>query len=514
MSRGVRDLRDLICVSRLTFHEDEEDEIFSDEDRIISRLSLESSKSVVTSSSRNTPVVSPDSGCITETSDINSVLPVQTQLDDSDVVSNDEVHFKSSKTGNAKLTNNHKKRRKKVEVSLQPARHELPKPSPLPPVKKSSESKINSHPPENLKKQTTKVKSRVNYDDILIFMDATMVANWLKRSNEAIQELAKFINSKENFVQFSHFWLSDFPDFQKKEIFSMEFDILLDEIGLAFAVGRDSNKVVRRDMLDLCGSVFKEYPVKLLGSSGPYLFLDYLDTLTSEKDDQYKKLLSDVRCSTSNRQYAQWLLATRSFALVNVWSSVVNFYRNLTGVAIQSKPLDVSKFKETSHKRMMQSIQLGYIDVISYLIKSGHVSMSYTDSQRKSLLFIAVMQNQPDVVKYFLSKEDSIDVNQPADNGNTALHAASNSGNLPIVEILCGCSRTNVNCINTQCDRSTPLHLAVMHGHEQIVTCLLRHGADPQLKMADKTATDLAVDFDQKEILKLLEDNGKQDSVT
>jgi hypothetical protein len=40
-------------------------------------------------------------------------------------------------------------------------------------------------------------------------------------------------------------------------------------------------------------------------------------------------MLSDVKCSTRNKQYAQWLLATRSFAIVSCWSAIVNFYRNL-----------------------------------------------------------------------------------------------------------------------------------------------------------------------------------------
>ncbi|CAL1546431.1 unnamed protein product [Lymnaea stagnalis] len=533
MSRGVRDLRDLICVSRLTFHESEEEDIFSDYD---GTLSNEKSFSCTSSQSDNsksdspldsTDVVSPDSGCITEspvTSTSQSASVDRFENEDNLFMTGLQNKIKDTKLSlsldNAKLIKNPRKKKKKSNISHKPMRHDLPKPAPLPPVQSSPSklSKLGEHkldinqsktvtaPSQN--HQPSKVKTRIHFDDILTFMDATIVANWLKRSNEAIQELAKFCNSGENFIQFAHFWLSDFPDFQKKDIFSMEYDILLDEIELALVVGRESKQVERRDILDMTGAVFKEYPVRLMGSQGPHMFLDYLEILTSGKHDQYKKLLSDVRCSTSNRQYAQWLLATRSFALVNVWSSVVNFYRNLLGVVTSQdkSSSDQGSSKELSHKRIVQSLRLGLTDVVNYFLVSGHVKSTYLDPHRKSLLFLAVMYTQPEVVKYLLTKVNpAIDVNQAADNGNTALHAAVNSGSLTIVSMLCESDSLNVNCVNKQCDGATPLHLAVMHGHTDIVDCLLKHNSNPLLKMADKTAVELARDFNQSEILNILE---------
>lgn len=53
-----------------------------------------------------------------------------------------------------------------------------------------------------------------------------------------------------------------------------------------------------------------------MSSKGAHLFLDYLDVLTSERATAYRRLLSDVKCGTKVKQYAQWLLAIRSFSLV------------------------------------------------------------------------------------------------------------------------------------------------------------------------------------------------------
>ena len=64
-----------------------------------------------------------------------------------------------------------------------------------------------------------------------------------------------------------------------------------------------------------------------------------------------------------------------------------------------------------------------------------------------------------------------IDVNKPADTGNTPLHAAANVGHFKCVQTLLNCGPTaiDVNVINPQCENATPLHLAVMHGESTFI---------------------------------------------
>ena len=57
-----------------------------------------------------------------------------------------------------------------------------------------------------------------------------------------------------------------------------------------------------------------------------------------------------------------------------------------------------------------------------------------------------------------------IDVNCPADTGNTPLHAAANNGNVNLVTILLQNPRIDINSKNPQCEDATPLHLAIMLG--------------------------------------------------
>lgn len=534
MSRGVRDLRDLICVSRLTFHESD-DEALSETGAQIRRqlssvsLSSQSTDSRTPRGPTSARVISPDSGFVTNGSPgtsgpslVNSEDSVREEADSffittSSIPPSPTQQVPSTTQATFVRSTKKKRRKKSGGLPLEPTRHELPGPSPLPPVEKIAGTDIlreqellEAKPSYERAKsaRNNKTRTRVNFDDMLTYMDATIVASWLTRANSAIEEVTIYCSKADNFVQFAHFWLSSFPDIQKKDIFAMEYDFLIEELKLAFTVGREERKIVRGDLVDLCAAVFKEYPQKLLGGKAPHIFLDYLDILSSEKQAEYKKLLSDVRCATTNRQYAQWLLAVRSFALVTVWSSVINFYRNLTGRGeTQGMPILSLSSSDQSvpNRRMLQAIRLGYIDVIHYLLLNGHVSSTYCDSHRKTWAFMAVMHNQPAVLKYLLTKaHPAINVNQPADTGNTALHAASNSGNLALVEMLCDYNGIDVNCVNSQCENATPLHLSVMHGHEEIVSCLLKHGADPSLKMGDTSVTALATDFDHNEILKLL----------
>ncbi|KAK3580734.1 hypothetical protein CHS0354_005744 [Potamilus streckersoni] len=532
MSRGVRDLRDLICVSRLSFHHSEEEEYFSDDNlhQDLDNISIGStgssdcgrhdSKNEVMSPQR----VSPDSGCIT-----NGGSPLHLFSSDNLIIPTapSETRFKKSRIN---------KNKKKKVLDTEPTRHELPRLTPLPPVGASIQvnnndtvdepgSKSTSHTEEDMldkevrpvsapppphhaqfKQHLKKTAPRNNFDAVLSYMDATVVSGWLTRANRSVGDLTHFCKTEDNFVQFAHFWLTDFSDRQKKEIFELEHEILVEELNFAFAVGKDQRKISHRDITGLIKALFHEYPVKLLSSKGPHLFLDYLDILSSERTSDYKKLLSDVKCSTKNRQFAQWLLATRSFALVSVWMAVLNFYHNLQGRSQGPRlPQSDSSDTDANERRIQQAIQLGYIDVVHYLIVSGQVDPQRIDEHGRTLIFNAVMHSRPKIVQYLISRvKPAIDVNRASDTGNTALHAAANNGNVNLVTELLMNPDIDVNCCNSQCENATPLHLAVMHGHAEIVGALLRAGANFSQKMGNMLPLDIARDFDHHDVVKLL----------
>lgn len=499
MSRGVRDLRDLICVSRLTVR-DSDEEVISDDEVVVKdldALSISSASSVESLKHTNSVErhVSPDSGCVT-----NSSTPPETAI---------EADVTPKRTKPKKR----KKRDKKPMFDIIPGTFDLPKAEVLPPVASTSYGSILSETQDVDDVSSPVVDKRVrskgtNFDDMMCYIDATVVSTWLARANKSVQNLCDFCLNAEKFVQFSHFWLSDFPDQQKNEIFELEYEIIVEEANFAFAVGRDQRKVINRDILSLISAIFREYPGVLLSSKGPYMFLDYLHVLSSDKHTSYKRLLSDVKCSTRNKQFAQWILAMRSFTLLSVWCAIVNFYRNLKRDVSpgQDRSLLSSSSKESiHHQRVVQAIRLGFVDVLHYYITTALVNPHYKDSQNRTYIFTAVMYNQPSVLHYLINRvKPPIDVNCPADTGNTPLHAAANNGNVNLVAILLQNPRIDINSKNPQCEDATPLHLAIMLGNDEVVEKLLKMGANVQLKMGDLTAQDIARDFGHAELLPLL----------
>lgn len=190
-----------------------------------------------------------------------------------------------------------------------------------------------------------------NFDNILTYIDASIVTEWLNRANRYLKKMFKWhqtfdtgnkhVLKHESFVLFADFWLGSssssadtesskqhLSDKQRRQLIEMEYSIIQDEVIQAFQVGLDSHEINLNDVFKLLRAVFKEYPVKLMSFRGNYLLLDYIDILSSDRNDpNYKRLLSDVKCRTVNKQFAQWLLSIRSFALINMCWAVVRFFR-------------------------------------------------------------------------------------------------------------------------------------------------------------------------------------------
>ena len=333
MSRGVKDLRELICVSRLTVRHSDDEEFSSSEDstRTSHDLDQEDDQSL-TNRLDNLSVSSGDdsrqgsAGLRTNSRGNYSSDSGFVNGQNGDGTCSIAPKPPASDTGKH-ARRKRKKKRKAVQAFL--TKHDLPSVAPLPPLRNNSDLSVGSGEYDG--SVAINNNRRSNFDDIMVYMDASVVSDWLQQANQVVSELSQWCCDAENFVNFAHFWLTDFPDIQRMEIFKLEFSILLDHLQLAFASGQESGKVKHRDLLHLLDAILREYPGKLFSSKGSHLFLDYLDILTSERHDPYKKLLSDVKCSTRIKQYAQLMLATRSFALVSMWSAIVNFYRSLLG---------------------------------------------------------------------------------------------------------------------------------------------------------------------------------------
>lgn len=353
-----------------------------------------------------------------------------------------------------------------------------------------------------------------NFDHMLTYIDASVVGEWLNRANRSLRKMHRWhqdnsslYKSKqpdkllkyESFVNFANFWLgcnkiSKLDHKQRRQLLEMEYSIICDEVTQAFQIGIESQEIGIADIHRLLHAVFKEYPLQLLSFRGVYMLLDYVDILGSNRLDEYKNLLSDVKCRTVNKQYAQWLLSIRSFSLINLCWSIVKFYKNTCEEEVKKNvektPLEEldcrisslsvariekSRSESTSstisssstesnfmrpkstknnfiHKPEVDFIPVSkqekfdfyleavlkndYPEVLHYLITTKKCDPLQIDEKGRTLIFLAVINDLPKILNYLVRRCPSIDINAQCHSGNTALHAAVNQGNLVLVELL------------------------------------------------------------------------------
>lgn len=108
----------------------------------------------------------------------------------------------------------------------------------------------------------------------------------------------------------------------------MEFSIFMDELEFSFRAGLKGGSVSLTDINNFAHAILWEYPKQFNSSECSDYFLSILLCLCSgRKNNYYHALLSDVQCSKLMKQFFQLILATRAFAIVNICTGVLKFYK-------------------------------------------------------------------------------------------------------------------------------------------------------------------------------------------
>ncbi|XP_067407047.1 protein FAM220A isoform X2 [Emydura macquarii macquarii] len=326
-------------------------------------------------------------------------------------------------------------------------------------------------------------------DKVFNHFDSTSVTDWLEKTYSSISDLGVWCCTGDNFVHFAHFWLSELQYNQKLQLLELEMGIIEDELQLAFLNGLESD-FQPSDLHSILAATLSEYPMDLLSNQKPYIFLDYLNLMSSKQSTGYKKMLSSIKYTTNNPQFYKALLSTKLLPELHIKSSI---------------SAATKQTNEVVKERALQSIQLGYADVLHYLIINQHLDLGAVDEKNRNLIFLATIYDQPKILDYFLDTGLPIpDVNQAAENGNTPLHAAVNTGKMHLVSLLLHYPGINVNFPNPQCDGATALHLAIAYGYLGICYLLLNAAADVESPLGDVTPVQLAENFGNETITKFI----------
>ncbi|CAD5120983.1 unnamed protein product [Dimorphilus gyrociliatus] len=115
-----------------------------------------------------------------------------------------------------------------------------------------------------------------------------------------------------------------------------------------------------------------------------------------------------------------------------------------------------------------------FIPSVAFLLKAGE-KLSIRDERKNTPLHIAIRQRYSvNFIRILLQAQDISDcINSPNIDGQTPLHLAVSSNNLPVVEaLICGGAKLNIE--NSKNGR-TPLYLAVNNQYHEIVEVLVNH---------------------------------------
>lgn len=292
-------------------------------------------------------------------------------------------------------------------------------PMPLPPIRPSTQSSSSSDSERDLtpdeKFETKERKARCscteennrikkgNFDWMLVYADSTAITDWLIRANTGLKDLTSWLHADSNFVLFAHFWLSEIPKHKRYELVEIEASIIIDELFFAFGPGLEDKRITQEHITSFFSAVFWEFPKKFSGSEcGPF-FLNILICLCSIRKDSYESLLSDVKCGTEKKQFVQYILATRAFAVINLCIGVIGFYKQISKNSGQDSHIPSKDIKEVAAVFVLDAVSKGFIDVVDYLMSNFSLDPHNVKGENgKSLLFTAVVSGQEAVVRHLL----------------------------------------------------------------------------------------------------------------
>jgi len=166
---------------------------------------------------------------------------------------------------------------------------------------------------------------------ILQLFDRSVVLVWLEQTKRSITDISDWCAVEENFIYLAHFWLSEFPSDRRCSMFELEYSLLRDKI----ASGCKSKKPSPEELECLLSTVLYEFPEgRINGLADAFTFLDHLQTLAEKlKRDS---LLAAMTYTLRNQQHYECLLAIRSYAIVTIWSAILDQYRSGVDSAILS----------------------------------------------------------------------------------------------------------------------------------------------------------------------------------
>ena len=157
------------------------------------------------------------------------------------------------------------------------------------------------------------------------------------------------------------------------------------------------------------------------------------------------------------------------------------------------------------NEALINAAKNGNLKEVKALIKKG-ADVNAINEDYDNPLDIAIFMENVAIVKLLI--DNGVDVNIGYYEGQTPLMYASRKGLLDIAKLLIGAG-AQIEIDVEDFSGYTALIWASETGHTDIVKLLIANGADVNYKSSEgRTALNTSLDFDNKEMIKLLKDVG------
>lgn len=164
----------------------------------------------------------------------------------------------------------------------------------------------------------------------------------------------------------------------------------------------------------------------------------------------------------------------------------------LMGISNDKKHIDINA-KDSSNSNITalhQAVEMEDEAIIQFLLQQG-ADVNAVDNSGFTPLHSAVRMDKLGAIQ-LLVKNANIDINLQDKVGNTVLHIVAYKGNRPMLALLLEHKKININA-QASVGGDTPLHIAALRGHIDIVKDLLEKGASVDITdEAGKTPLDRA----------------------
>ena len=242
-------------------------------------------------------------------------------------------------------------------------------------------------------------------EDVVARIDKDYLKELLAQSNTSVAALSLWWADPVRACKFMHFWLKEIDDRKRLELLQMEYSIVREEVQALFAVPLAVGDVKVARVHALLHAVLHEYPSAFCGVRGRKVVVNVIRVLASEKRDDFKRLLTHVHLSSKNKPAIESFLSLRSFGLISMVHSVVCFFCKTAQLDLPRADVAAADANHTPHCSLVHcAVSAGFTDVLQYLWEADRHSFAMVDDHGRSPVFLAVQQRQQDALKFLLEK--------------------------------------------------------------------------------------------------------------